>query len=59
MTKLQKAAQGAIKRQGTIRAAAKVLKVSPSYLHRIANGERTNVSLEVMKRLGFDLVVSA
>jgi transcriptional regulator with XRE-family HTH domain len=41
-----------IKKHGGTRTTARVLKVDPSYVSRLANGGKGNPSDEILKRLG-------
>ena len=52
MTPIQKAAKAAIKKHGGLRKAARVMGISPAYLCRLQNGERTNGSPETLAKLG-------
>lgn len=52
MTLIQKAARAAIKQHGGLRKAARALGMSPAYLCRLQNGERTNGSPETLAKLG-------
>jgi hypothetical protein len=40
------------KRHGSLRAAARVLKLTPAYLSRLRSGEKINPSDKVLKKLG-------
>ena len=42
---------------GGLRAAARVLDVSPSYLSRLRDGEKINPSNKILKKLGLKKVI--
>jgi transcriptional regulator with XRE-family HTH domain len=41
-----------VKKHGGTRAAARVLRVDPSYVSRLCNGGKTNPSDSILKHLG-------
>jgi len=46
------------KRHGGLRAASRALKIDVAYLKRLRDGEKTNPSQKILKRLGLKLVVT-
>ena len=46
-----------IARFGSLRQAARALRVSPSYLLRLSTGEKTNPSIVTLRKLGIDQLV--
>jgi transcriptional regulator with XRE-family HTH domain len=41
-----------IRRHGSLRAAARSLNISPSYLVRLHNGQKVNPTVDVLTKLG-------
>jgi len=55
---LQEAAEIHIREYGSIRNAARILKMDHSYLHRLARGEKSNPGKAILDKLGIRKVVS-
>lgn len=49
---IQKRAQALVKKHKTYRAASDATGIDCGHLHRIASGQRRNVSLETLRKLG-------
>lgn len=45
-------------RHGSLRAAARVMKIDPGYLSRLSSGEKKEPSQSVLRRLGLRRVVT-
>jgi len=46
-----------IYQHGSLRAAARVLKIDPAYLHRLLNGEKNAPSEKILRKLGLKRIV--
>lgn len=58
MTPIQKATASAILKHGGVRKASSVMKISPGYLTRLANGEKDSPGAVVLAKLGLQKVVT-
>lgn len=55
---MQKTIKSLIGKHGGLRAAARSVDISPSYLIRLGNGEKIDPSKETLDKLGLEKVVS-
>lgn len=56
MTLIEQVIKELAEKHGSIRAAARVVKIEPSFLHRLATGERTSASDKTLRALGLKAV---
>lgn len=47
-----------VRQHGSLRAAARAIRVDAGYLSRLDSGEKTNPSATVLRRLGLRVVVT-
>lgn len=58
MSLLRARIQELAKQHGSLRAAGRVLEIDHAYLHRLQQGEKTEPSEEVLRKLGLRRIVS-
>lgn len=52
MTAIQQAIQALERKHGTLRAAARAVKLDVAYMHRLKTGEKENPGDQILRKLG-------